>query len=204
MAKRRKKRSAPSRKKRRGVGGKLLLLLLVFLTGGVVFWQRQILLTGVQVYLLGGQAVHEIRNPNDLSKTGSDGPCMVRVQGIPDYESRVRFPSGNGFLTCFRMTGFENLLFVCTGKGLKDPGRIEEIIRSRVFAGRMERLDKSRYREIVNRGFSREHKIQPGPQARLVLEGEGRGPTLAEAAFPAGCVLLCFFFLLWLIQSFIR
>jgi hypothetical protein len=101
------------------------------------------------------------------------------------------------------MTGFENRLFICTGKRLKDPGGIEDIIRARVFSGRMEQLDRSRYREIVKRGFSREHKIQPGPQARLVLEGEAGGPSPFETALPAGCLLLCFFFLLWLIQSMV-
>jgi hypothetical protein len=202
MAKSRRKRSTRSKKKGRSKGGTYLFLLLFLLAGCVVFWQRGAMVTGLQLHLAGGgETAALIGDMGDLARAEKRLSGRVRVQGIPDYESRFRFPSRDGLLTCFRMTGFEDRLFVCTDKPLKVPDGIEDVIKKRAYIGFMEPLHRSRFRETLNRGFQREHGIRPALEARLVLAGGMPGPSLLKTVLLAGCALLCFFFLLKLIQS---
>ncbi len=202
MAGSRKKRSTRSKRKGRSGGGKFLVLLLFLLTGSLVFWQGGALVTGLQVHLTKGRQTEAvIGDMSGLARAEKRLSGRVKVRGIPDYESRLRFPSRDGLLTCFRMTGFENRLFVCTDEPLKEPEGIEDVIRKRSFTGFMEPLGRSRFRETLNRGFQREYGFHPASGARLVLSGTMPGPSLLMTVLLAGCALLCFFFLLKFIQS---
>ncbi len=201
MAGRRKKKKTKSKKKGRGIGRKILFLLLFLVCGGAVLWQRAELVTGVQVHFFGGEGVAQIGNLTDLDRTGTLFSPLAQITGIPDYKSRFRFPSRDSFFTCFRMTGFEDRLFVCTENELKEPEGIEDVIRKRSFTGRMEPLKKSGFQDTLIRGFSRAHGIRPAPDAILVSEGRARIPSLLETAGLTVCLLLCFFFLFGFIKA---
>jgi len=173
------------------------------LSGCAVFWQRQALVAGIESRVLGKDAPagFVIRDADDLSRARWRLSGRVEVVGIPDYESRVRFPTDHALVTCFRMTRSDGRLFVCTDKPPKAPEAIEDVIEARAFTGFMAPLEKSRYRDVLTRALQREHGLRPGPGAQLVLAGGLAGPSLAETALPAACVLLCLFFLLKFIRA---
>jgi len=203
MAGSRKRNSGARRKKRAaGTGGRILLLLLVLVFGGVVFWQRAPLVTGIQVHVLGGRGVQPIRAVADLDRARGIFSPLVNVTGIPDYEHRLRFPAREGTLTCFRMIGFETRLFVCSEGDLKMPEAIQDVLRERSFSGRLEDLKHSRFGEPLTRGFARTYKIHPASDAGVVRVGRLQAPSLAWTLALAGCLMLCFFFLLLFIKTF--
>jgi len=204
MAARGKKRSARSRGKGRSAGRALLWLVLLVVAGWGAFWQREALWTGLQARLYGGgdaPAGLVIRGAGDLPRAGKRFARPVKVLGIPDYQSRVRLPSGHGVLTCFRMTGCDNRLYVCTDKGLRAPEAVRDVIEKRSFTGFMGPLERSRFREPLTRGLQREHGLRPAAGAHLVLAGGIPGPSVPDMLFPAACLLLCAFFLLKFVRS---
>jgi len=201
-AKKRKKRKTRSSKKRGTWGRRLLLLCLFLLAAGVVFWQRGDLWTGLRVHARPWGTEVEIGDVNGLARSEKRSPGVVKVRGIPDYESRLRLLSGNGRINCFRMVGFENRLFVCSDRPLEEPEGIEDVLRERRFTGFLEPLSASRFREPLRQGFLKERGIRPAAGAQLLREGSLVGPSLLKTLLLAACVLLCIFFLFRFILSF--
>ena len=165
MKKSRKSKKRSGKKKSGSRFGKLLLLFLFFLTAAVVYRERADLVGGVKTHLLRQSDPLVVKNIGDLPVVKGPDMQAVKTVGIPDYKNSYRFPFQQDMLTCYRMLGFENRMFVCTGEELKPPEEIDEIIRPRAVKGRLVRLDRSPLETPLRRGLKRTHRIVPADDA---------------------------------------
>ena len=204
MAWSRRKKSKTGSRKKKPKGRWLLFLVLCLFSACVVLWQWEDFAAGLRMHLLPLRGVEEIADVNALDRVGQGSAAVVRVQGIPDYEGRLRVHSGKGVLTCFRMVGFGNRLFVCTDGGLKNPEEVEEVLQGLSLTGSLHPLEGSRFQDALERGLLGERGIRPAAGAWLLLAGSLQGPSLRKAVLLLICALLCIFFLTRFILSLRR
>ena len=197
-----KQRKKARTSKKRPAGGRWFLFLALFLVAaGLLYWQRGDLVSGLRVHGQSLMGTPEIADVAALTLAAELSPGVARVQGIPDYEGRVRVHSGQGMLTCFRMVGFENRIFVCTDGRLQEPEEVEDVLRELHFSGYLQSLAGSRLEEALTRQFVRERGIRPAPGAWILLTGGMEGPSLLKTVLLIGCLLLCILLLIGFIVS---
>ncbi len=173
----------------------MFYFLLFLAAASVVPLQGEEFLAGVKGHLLGMDDRFVVRDVSSLPTRCDSFAKTVEITGIPDYGSMIRFPSREGILTCFRMTGFENRLFVSTTGSMTTPEEISKLLLPRSMEGRLVSLKKSKLAEPLIRGFRRSHRIQPHEQAFVLLEGESPIPSRGKTLLLSSCLLLCVFFL---------
>lgn len=195
------------RKKKSASGGlagllkKAVLLLLFSACALVVYFEKADLYTGIRGRLPGQDRTEVVQKSADLPAAGAPVTSAVKAVGIPDYDHTVRFPDSRGdLLTCFRMTGFNNRLLVCTGKSLKKPEEIAEIIAARSFQGRLAPLGEHPMQETIRRSFEKTHRVRFPAGGWVLMEGSPHLPSLGKTLALSACAMLSIFFLIRIIQ----
>ena len=185
---------ARDRKKRRTSYRRIVSFALFLVTAAVLFVGRHEVLWGIQGYLLDHIDFFRIESEADLVRLSGTRGHPAEVVGIPDYKNMVRFPYEKKILTCYRMVGFENRLFVCKWNGLARPKAIDEIIQNRTVRGKLGGLNRSPLEDRLRRVFLRAGNIGVAEDAFLLLEDRRPLPSVLEVGFLSLCLILCCFF----------
>jgi hypothetical protein len=194
MSKRKKGGKGPARGVSRSLGARAIFLLFFAIGAFVVYTHRAELLAGIEGHLLGSGKARVAASLEDLRSEGKRASANVRVKGIPDYASIVRLPVAGKMLTCFRMTGFQSRLLVCTPGSVKEPAEIADILRERAYEGKLTSLGEADAGAAIRRTLEKAQGIQVPADGWLVLDGESSLPSLGKTLALAGCAVLSFFF----------